>query len=216
VGTRERRLREVEKRRSDILHAAKTLFWARGYEKTTMPEIAQAAELAPGTLYLYFPRKSAIYTELLVEGYEILSRDLADVLKRASTPRDRAVALIDGFLAFAKESPEYFAIIFFILQQEGTDWEGVTGEQLQRLHAMESQCKDLVASVLRQTPYVPAKQDLADVDAIWCMLVGIVFFFGRHPSFPRVAEEARTILLRAVLGGDTPSQPTPNPRRSTS
>jgi AcrR family transcriptional regulator len=46
--------------RERILEAARRLFADNGYEATTTRDIAQAAEIATGTLFNYFPTKEAI------------------------------------------------------------------------------------------------------------------------------------------------------------
>ena len=54
MGIKERKKREREMRRQQIMVAAKRVFTQKGYEKSTMEDIAREAELSPGTLYLYF------------------------------------------------------------------------------------------------------------------------------------------------------------------
>ena len=51
----------TELRRSEILAAATRVFGNKGFDATLMDEIAKAAGLAKGTLYLYFKSKDAIY-----------------------------------------------------------------------------------------------------------------------------------------------------------
>lgn len=51
-------------KRDSILESARQLFKTRGVEKTTMAEIASAAGIATGTVYLYFESKSAIIDAL--------------------------------------------------------------------------------------------------------------------------------------------------------
>ncbi|ANK60735.1 TetR/AcrR family transcriptional regulator [Loigolactobacillus backii] len=53
----------LEKRRL-ILKRALTLFAKKGYEVTTVPEIATAADVGVGTIYRYFKSKNAIFNEL--------------------------------------------------------------------------------------------------------------------------------------------------------
>lgn len=53
-GLRERTRRAV---RAEILGAAERVFLARGYEATTVEEIATAAEMSPRSVYRYFPTK---------------------------------------------------------------------------------------------------------------------------------------------------------------
>ncbi|MHB9146648.1 MAG: TetR family transcriptional regulator [Symbiobacteriia bacterium] len=50
-----------------ILDAARQVFAERGYHGSTMRDIAAAAGVATGTLYLYFPSKEALYEALLVK-----------------------------------------------------------------------------------------------------------------------------------------------------
>ncbi len=45
MGTQERRERERSERREEILQTARELFWSRGYNRTTMPEIARASSI---------------------------------------------------------------------------------------------------------------------------------------------------------------------------
>ena len=51
MGIQERKEREKERRRQQIMVAAKRVFSDRGFNKATMEDIAQEAELSPGTLY---------------------------------------------------------------------------------------------------------------------------------------------------------------------
>ncbi|MHC5035614.1 MAG: TetR/AcrR family transcriptional regulator [Planctomycetota bacterium] len=207
MATVQRREREKLQRRQDILDAARAVFWERGYTGTTMPEIAEAAELAPGTLYLYFPSKSALYAELLLEGYDVLLARLEAQVAEEAPPRMHAEALIDLFFRFAEDHPEYFDIIFFVLQREagGTRGGALEPEQVQRLQAKENACKAIAAQVLERAGYErPADELRTTVDAIWSMLVGTIFYFrnSTEQALERVAAEARKMILDSLFGGE--------------
>jgi len=64
MGIRERKEREKDRRRQQIIVAAKRIFTAKGFQKTTMEDIAREAELSPGTIYLYFKNKEELYASL--------------------------------------------------------------------------------------------------------------------------------------------------------
>jgi AcrR family transcriptional regulator len=201
MGTGERRERERRKRRQEILSAARGLFWTHGFSGTTMPGVARAAELAPGTLYLYFPSKDSLYAELLVEGYDLLLEHLSRSVPRKVGARQRAEALIDAFLGFAHDHREYFDIIFFVLQREADQGPRAVlrPEQLARLEARENACKAIAVEVLEQArARRPAREIRLLVDTVWSMLVGIVSVFGRDGSFPAVSATARRLLLDAL------------------
>jgi AcrR family transcriptional regulator len=69
-------LREQKKvrARSDILAAANTLIARKGYENTTMREIADAANLSYQTLYNYFPSKALIVQAMLTDVEQLDTR----------------------------------------------------------------------------------------------------------------------------------------------
>ncbi len=64
MGIQERKERERERRRQQIIVAAKKVFSEKGFNKATMDDIAGEAELSPGTLYLYFKNKEELYASL--------------------------------------------------------------------------------------------------------------------------------------------------------
>jgi len=205
VGTQARRERERRRRRRDILDAARELFWEHGYTATTMPEIAAAAELAAGTLYLYFPSKQALYSELLIEGYDLLVERLREAANTGAPARRQAETCIDGFFAFAQETPEYFDIVFFVLHWGGTQSARSTlePEQVARLEARESACKAIARQVLSQPGSRVPPEDVEQVlDAVWSMLVGVVLYFRKTgpDRFRAVAERAKEIVLVTFFG----------------
>jgi AcrR family transcriptional regulator len=61
MGIKERRGREEKARLTSIIAAAENVFAERGYHQARMDDIAEAAELAKGTLYYYFKSKDEIY-----------------------------------------------------------------------------------------------------------------------------------------------------------
>lgn len=85
MGIKERKKREREHRKDQILTAAIELIEKQGFEKTTMDEIAEQAELSKGTLYLYFNDKSSLHQAIKRRGlqhlhnkfHQIIQQDLA-------------------------------------------------------------------------------------------------------------------------------------------
>jgi AcrR family transcriptional regulator len=53
------------KRREDILRAAREVFASKGYHSAKVDDIAKAAGVGKGTVYLYFPDKRSLISELL-------------------------------------------------------------------------------------------------------------------------------------------------------
>src|ERR1700675_1577729 len=61
---------EQAAKRERILAAALKLFAHEPYQAVTMDRVAEAAGVAKGTLYLYFPSKDALYLGILSDGLD--------------------------------------------------------------------------------------------------------------------------------------------------
>src|SRR3954471_4682707 len=76
-------------KRRQILDGARQVFLAQGFDGASMGEIARAARVSKGTLYVYFDSKEALFEALIVEE----RRSLAEVLFQldAEDPDPRSV-----------------------------------------------------------------------------------------------------------------------------
>lgn len=94
-------LRARKKRacRQQILRAARNLFVARGYERTTVDEIAETAGVSKATLFNYFAAKSALLVELAAEVDERFQRLIDYERKRDCSTQER----LTGFFAVSAQ-----------------------------------------------------------------------------------------------------------------
>lgn len=103
-----RKEREKAARRELILNAAEEIIQQRGFKSATMDEIAGKAEVAKGTLYLYFKNKTAIYIAICERGSRILNERMADVLTLDINGLHMIENLGHTYLRFIRENPHYF------------------------------------------------------------------------------------------------------------
>jgi AcrR family transcriptional regulator len=90
------RERKRQERNDTIIDAAMALFQRKGYEQTTMEEIAARADISPPTLYRYFPRKTELLIALFWKERERLAGAL-EAFHKKSAPWD-AVSAVAGLL----------------------------------------------------------------------------------------------------------------------
>jgi len=64
LGAKERRIREKESLRQDILDAARELLIEEGYESVSLRRIVKKIEYSPTTIYLYFQDKAELLNNL--------------------------------------------------------------------------------------------------------------------------------------------------------
>jgi AcrR family transcriptional regulator len=94
-----KRIRGVQ-RVAKLLDAGAALFAAKGYESTTMTQIAQRAGASIGSLYQFFPSKEVLAEALFARYVERVASKLDDLAKRAPglSPQRLADRLVDLML----------------------------------------------------------------------------------------------------------------------
>ncbi|MDF1705092.1 MAG: helix-turn-helix domain containing protein [Aeromicrobium sp.] len=143
--------------RTTITEAAMALFLQRGYEATTMEDVAEAAEVGLSTLYRYFPSKDLLGTAYLTEPERLAELLLA---RPADEPTEEALgrALVE-LVTSSGEEPVYTGRVRDLIQQNPRlhgrllDWLLQTHVQLTAAlaHRRGAPADDIVASVLSWT-----------------------------------------------------------------
>ncbi|MCH7612773.1 MAG: TetR/AcrR family transcriptional regulator [Candidatus Marinimicrobia bacterium] len=114
MGILERKKREKQQRRADIMEAAKDVFFSKGLMSATMDEIAERAELSKGTLYLYFQSKEELYLSLLDEGDRIFLTMMRKELLPTLSAEELIRKTASVYYKFYQQYPDYFNIMFFL------------------------------------------------------------------------------------------------------
>jgi AcrR family transcriptional regulator len=93
LGRRERKKRELHER---IYETARQLFLERGFEATTVAEIAEAADVAQGTFFNHFASKQAVLAELTSEVSDHLHGMVDEQLARPVSALERITGFADS------------------------------------------------------------------------------------------------------------------------
>src|SRR5258708_10097014 len=80
--------------RQEILRTAARLFQQRGYDATSMNDVAAALKLSKGGLYHHFQSKDEILFEIMNHAMEITQERVLDPVRGIADPADRRRALI--------------------------------------------------------------------------------------------------------------------------
>jgi TetR/AcrR family transcriptional regulator len=128
-----RREKRKEDRKERILAAAREVFFDVGIRRATVDAIAARAEVAKGTVYLYFATKETILANLLLEGLDTLSNYLAaafdERVPRGGEPRLRRLAA--AYYEFYQREPDYFRLMMAF--DRGQFQESVSAELYERI-----------------------------------------------------------------------------------
>ncbi len=96
--------REARKRRR-ILAAAYELFLQQGYRKTSVDDVAARAQVAKGTVYLYFRSKADMLVHSIALEKKVLLARITHMLSPATPERERLRAWIELALIAARDMP---------------------------------------------------------------------------------------------------------------
>lgn len=114
MGITERKKREKEQRRNDIIDAAEKVFFSKGKANSTMDDVAEEAELSKGTLYLYFKSKEDLYLAINLRGLNILEGLFTKAVMKAETGLEKVRAIGRAYFQYSSEYPDYFnALMYF-------------------------------------------------------------------------------------------------------
>jgi AcrR family transcriptional regulator len=101
---------DADARRAAILAAARHVFAANGFGDTTIDEIAQAAGIAKGTVYLYFRSKRELYRAALTSGISELTSIVAVRVAEARTLEQKVRAYVEARAGYFDTHREFFKL----------------------------------------------------------------------------------------------------------
>lgn len=108
-----RKQKEKENMRTLILDAARSIFLEKGYEQTSIRNIAERIDYSPGTIYLYFKEKDEIFHALHEEGFSRLLEQMQP-LQFVSEPFERLKAMGRVYMEFAKNNKDFYDLMFIM------------------------------------------------------------------------------------------------------
>lgn len=110
MNARERSRSETRRR---LMEAGASLFSERGVGDTRASDIAKAAGVAVGTLYLHFKDKRGLLRAILFEGLEDLLKSLRELAERPPQDLNKSVrTYTEIMVSFAEEHPVICRVLF--------------------------------------------------------------------------------------------------------
>jgi AcrR family transcriptional regulator len=146
MGIAERKEREKEQRRNDIIDAAENVFFSKGINLATMDEVAEKAELSKGTLYLYFKSKGDLYLAITQRALSLLADMFDEAIKKYNTGLDQIRAVGQAYYSYSQIHANYFnTILHYEISQ--LEMDGV-GETILECHRLGQKVMLLVSSTI--------------------------------------------------------------------
>lgn len=178
VGIRERKAREKERRRQQIIVAAKRVFSQKGFNKATMEDIADEAELSPGTLYLYFKNKEELYASLSLRILQYLGIRVEHVHRDAGPkPEEKLAELIEAMYDVYDFDP--LTIINMFHLQSSETLKNLSPELMSQIKDLSRQSINDMARIFEEgikAGLFIKVHPIALADIFWSLFSGVILW----------------------------------------
>ncbi len=94
-----------------IEQAAAVVFARKGFDRATVAEVAEAAGITPGTIYLYFGSRDELLFATVVHEIDDLERRMRRVLAEPELPVVALRRMMGAYLEFCRERPHGFQML---------------------------------------------------------------------------------------------------------
>jgi AcrR family transcriptional regulator len=98
--------RKKEERREKILDAAENLIAKQGFQSMIMDQVASQADVAKGTLYLYFKNKDTLCAAVNARIHKKLNENIKEQIEMHSTGSEKIVAFETAIIGFSLQNPQ--------------------------------------------------------------------------------------------------------------
>ena len=135
--------KRVGNKRERIINAAARLFGEKGYHRTTTSEIADAAGVAAGTIYIYFDSKESLIVAVFEEVLGSHMNRLREGVEAVGGPEAKTRRLLTLGLELMESNPSSARIFLSQLRQ--------SSEMIKRVAKTSSRAyKDIIESVVEE------------------------------------------------------------------
>ena len=167
-------VKPTEQRRAEILEAALHLFSSKGFHDTTMEEVANAAGVAKGTIYLYFQSKEHLLLALKRDFMQGLTDAVANIVADA-------IEQLEG--------------------GKGTDYRDIIDDIFDSVVEYHTSRRDAVEVVVRQSPSPDLVNEALELERDYLGLITSAFRTGMeyglvHTEDPEMTAHLITAAIR--------------------
>ena len=176
MSAQEKRKKEKENKRNNILKAARKLFFDRGFKAVTVDSIAAKAGVSKGSIYLYFDSKEEIYAQVLIADNIEGHKNLLYFDSKDSPAEELLLEYSQRYVNNFLNDKELFRILMTFMLQ--TEQMNLTPQQNAELIRTTNDNIKFISGILQKginegtfSPTIDIRQTQ---NAIWGLLNGII------------------------------------------
>lgn len=185
---------DMNQRRHAVFAASMTLFLEKGFQETTMEEIARAAGMGKSTLYDYFKSKDEVLISFVEDNIYDLTEGAKKIAAQDLPAEERLHQVLRAHLAYLMENKEVYFKLTFEVQR-------LALESQQRIMVQRHEYQDLICNLIaeasREGAFRPVNPLLA-TRTILALLTPAVYTSRPTGTPEEMMEEALDIFYHGM------------------
>ena len=206
MGERSQRRLTAAARRAQLIDVGRAVFARRGYDATSVEDIAEHAKISKPIIYEHFGGKEGLYAVVVDREMEYVVRRIAEAIATGS-PRERVERAALAFLTYVKDHPDGFAVL-----AHGAPVASATGGMSSLLNDVAERVGEIFAATFKEAGYDPKTAPIYAHALIGMVTsVGQWWTEARKPSIEDVATHLSALAWMGLR--HLPKRPTLKTRR---
>lgn len=119
---------EVETVKNTILSTALKLMCEDGFDALSMRKLAARLKMTAANIYNYYENKDDLYLAIQTEGFQMLVDRFQEIYGSDKSTREKLYAMMQAYLQFGMEYPDYYEIMFSRNTPKYADYKGTAME----------------------------------------------------------------------------------------
>ncbi|MCT1367509.1 TetR/AcrR family transcriptional regulator [uncultured Kocuria sp.] len=180
-------------RRRQLLSVARRHFANHGFHRSTMEDIATAADITKPVLYQHFSSKTELYEAVLDSRIELFEHQVITPLLLDLDGRERTRRMISNFMSVVIDDPAAYRLIFL------SDMRGQ--EQCRsKIDGLVERVSGRLSTTMQETSAIPAPESDFLAHSLVMLAIGAAETISANPS-PSVQKRQEFLLFQLVWGG---------------
>lgn len=202
IEERKERERRIQRklRSKQIMAAAKKVFSAKGFNGTTMEDIAREAELSTGALYLYFSSKDELYAAINVELQKYMLQRVQELADDSGLgPSEKVEALSKVLYEIYEFDPLMMRNVLHL--QASETLQNLSPETLDTINGILAETLSPLSRIIEEGVREGSFENhhsVAVVDIVWAMFSGLVLWEESKKMFNPKKDHLRSTLDLAM------------------
>ena len=182
--------------RGRILRAAAHLFRRKGFERTTVRDLAQEVGIQSGSIFHHFKTKEEILRHVMIEVILFNTERMRRELAAADSPRDKLLALIRAeLISINGDTGEAMAVLT-------NEWRSLKPDSQEEILKLRDTYEQMWLAILREAQAAELIPAAVDAFILRRFLTGALawsnFWFDPNGSMTieEIAEQALTLAIK--------------------